>query len=76
MLKEYEDCIYNTTTLAYFNCNVYKVDKAITNINKYIKEEDTGKFLFLFNNKYKDIITQMIECKFISTKRIQKESSF
>ena len=83
MLKECENCIYNTTTLACFNCNVYKVDKAITNINinKYIKEEDTGKFLFLFNNKYKDIInnninTQMIECKFISTKRIQKESSF
>ena len=81
MLKECRDCIYNTITLACFNFNAYKVDEAITNINKYIEEEDTGKFLFLFNNKYKDIInnninTQMIECKFISTKRIQKESSF
>lgn len=72
MLKECKDCIYNTTTLACFNCNAYKVDEVITNINKYIEEEDTGKFLFLFNNKYKDIIdsninTQMIECKFVST---------
>ena len=72
MLKECEDCIYNTTTLACFNCNAYKVDKAVTNINKYIEEENTDKFLFLFNNKYKDIInnninTQMIECKFVST---------
>ena len=72
MLKECKDCIYNTTTLACFNCNAYKVDEVITNINKYIEEEDTGKFLFLFNNKYKDIIDsniniQMIECKFVST---------
>ena len=72
MLKECEDCIYNTITSACFNCNACKVAKAITNINKYIEEENTDKFLFLFNNKYKGIInnninTQMIQCKFVST---------
>lgn len=72
MLKECEDCIYKTTTMACFNCNVYKTNKAITSVNKYIEEENIDKFLFLFNDKYKDIIdnnidTQIIEYRFVST---------
>ena len=71
MLKECKDCIYKTTTMACLNCSVYKANKAITSVNKYIEKEKIDKFLFLFNNKYKDIVdnnvnTRIIECKFVS----------